>query len=64
MKKSRKNDCPFCYRELIFGNKSWCTACGASWVPECPRCKQPTWMRLDGLYKHIDKGCGFEGKKK
>jgi hypothetical protein len=66
--------CPFCKKELKFLNKeedhwllgkrqTWCNECGASWVPECPACKLPTWLSKEGIYKHNFHGCGFTGKK-
>jgi primosomal protein N' len=57
--------CPFCEVELamVKGKRAtWCNHCGASWVPKCPKCGFPTWMRLDGYYKHIIvQDCDFEG---
>lgn len=66
--------CPFCENKLSLANKkepweiykyeTWCRKCGASWVPQCPACKNPTWMSKDGRFKHQILGCGFEGKLK
>lgn len=56
--------CPFCNVELAWvrGKRAtWCNNCGASWVPKCPSCGEPTWMALNQYYKHINDGCGFEG---
>ena len=62
-----KKHCPFCCKRLkLDENKkreTWCQNCGASWVPECPKCKKSTWMSKESIYKHKVGGCGFVGKK-
>jgi hypothetical protein len=61
-----KNICIFCGKKLKKQDGkylTWCVECGASWVPECPKCKKPTWMSLEGIYTHPSNGCGYIGKK-
>jgi hypothetical protein len=41
-----------------------CPNCKAKEVIECPACKRHTWMNLEGTYKHMGLGCGFNGKRK
>lgn len=57
--------CPFCGIELAWAKGkqiTWCSNCGGSWVPKCPRCGEPTWMALNQYYKHIVvTDCDFEG---
>lgn len=57
-KQEYPKNCPFCRIILPIINRiraTWCNNCGASWVPKCPRCGNPSWMSLDRKYKHTIK---------
>ena len=54
MKSEHPKNCPFCKHTLSLYEyeRAICSNCGASWVPNCPKCNNPTWMNKRLEYKH------------
>ena len=75
--KSPYDHCPFCKEQLIKkkqdpkcyyvwpNREAFCRKCGALEIQRgCPACKHNTWINKEKIYKHMNLGCGFSGKRK